>query len=610
MEMELYITVGIIAVGVFLFIKDYFSIDTTSLLIMATFIVTGVLSPEDGFSGFIHPATLTVGCMFVISAAIFKTGIIDGFSGYIVKLAKIHYLVALVVFTLSTALFSAFINDTAVVAIMIPLALMVSNETGISSARLLIPISFAACFGGAATLIGTGTNILVSSYAEKSGLGGFGMFEFSLAALVLAAVGMAYMFIVAPFLLPKHKKGEKEKTLVQEAVKYLTELTLLPGSEDVNKRVLDSELYHRFKAHVLVIKRDSRLMENVSPETVLQSGDVLQVLIHPEKLVLLQQSKGVSLNGQERPLPTEEVLPNSDSVNTEKKDDSKEVVTRQIYEVLIPIGSDLARNTVKELKFRQVYGASVLAIRHRGKTIVNELNETKLLEGDLLLIHASEQTLSELVHQKKVYLLSQHDQPKINYKKAMITVLIAAGVVTVAALNISSILISGMVGCLLLITTSMIKPEEAYQAIDWKVIFMMAGVLSMGMALENTGGAELIATTIHNNIGKFDPRITLSLVFLVTFLSTNILSSRAAAALMAPIVVGLSSALQVSDRPFLVAVMFACAFTFMTPVANPTNTMVYAPGNYSFTDFLKVGTPLNIIIWIVASLTIPLFFPF
>lgn len=204
--MELYLTLGIIAIGIFLFVKEFFSIDTTSLLIMAMFIVSGVLSPEEGFSGFIHPATLTLGCMFVISAAIFKSEIIDGLSNKIIKLAKIHYIVALIVFTFVTGLFSAFVNDTAVVAIMIPMALLVCKETGINPSKLLIPISFAACFGGACTLVGTGTNILISSYAQKSGLAEFNMFELTPLALILAAIGFLYMFIIAPMLLPKRNK--------------------------------------------------------------------------------------------------------------------------------------------------------------------------------------------------------------------------------------------------------------------------------------------------------------------------------------------------------------------------------------------------------------------
>lgn len=201
--MELYLTVGIIVIGIFLFIKDYFSIDTTSILIMALFIVSGVLNPEEGFSGFNHPATLTLGCMFVVSAAVFKSGLINGLSSGIVKIARVHYLVALLVFCLISIIFSAFVNDAAVVAILIPLALSVARDTGIAPSRLLIPISFAALFGGTCTLVGTSTNILVSSIAEKNGLEPFGMFEFSQPALLLAGIGLFYLLVVAPFILPK-----------------------------------------------------------------------------------------------------------------------------------------------------------------------------------------------------------------------------------------------------------------------------------------------------------------------------------------------------------------------------------------------------------------------
>jgi di/tricarboxylate transporter len=214
------------------------------------------------------------------------------------------------------------------------------------------------------------------------------------------------------------------------------------------------------------------------------------------------------------------------------------------------------------------------------------------------------------VNQKLLVLLSEHSEKKVNYRKAIPALLIGIGVVMAAALNITSILISGMVGCLLLVMTTILEPKEAYGSIEWKVIFMMAGVLSMGKALEKTGGAGMISQFAFENLGSLDPRVTLSVIFLITFLSTNVLSSKATAALMAPIVIHLAQTMHFSERPFLVAVMFACSLTFMTPVSYPTNTMVYGPGKYTFKDYIKFGTPLNIIIWIAASLIIPLFFPF
>ena len=561
------------------------------------FIITGVLAPEEGFSGFIHPATIVLGCMFVISAAIFKTGIIDGLSSQLVKLAKVHYIMALLVFCLTTALFSAFVNDAAVVAIMIPMALLVSKETNINPSKLLIPISFAACFGGACTLIGTGTNILISSYAEKSGLNGFGMFEFTKAALVLAGIGFIYLFFVAPFLLPKRKNDNEDTSFQKEAEKYTTEITLLNGNSDINKKISKSKIATDFKAQILFIFRDSREISYALSETLLKENDILKVLITPENLTRLKEEKGISIHGD---IDLQNIHP--------RVENSPEIW--QLFEVLIPVGSELASKSLKDLNFRNVYGSSVLAIRHRSENISQNLNNVLLKEGDMLLIYSTEKSLEKLVANQDLFILSNYKKKKTNYKKAIPALLIAAAVVTAAALNLTSILISGMIGCLLLVTTSILKPEEAYQAIDWKVIFMMAGVLSMGAALEKTGGSDMISQLVFSTMGNLDARITLSLVFLVTFLSTNILSSRASAALMTPIVISLASAMQVSERPFLVAVMFACAFTFMTPMCNPTNTMVYAPGNYRFNDYLKVGTPLNIIIWIAASFIIPLFFPF
>ncbi len=586
--MELYITIAIIGIGIFLFIKNYFSIDTTSILIMALFIVAGVLSPEEGFSGFNHPATITLGCMFVVSAAVFKSGLIDGLSSTIVKVAMIHYGLALVVFCLISAVFSAFVNDSAVVAILIPIALSVCRDAKIAPSKLLIPISFSALFGGTCTLIGTSTNILVSSIAEKSGLEPFGMFEFSLPAMCLMGIGFIYLFLVAPFLLP-NRKNENEKEVALE--QYTAEIRLNKGNRDINRSIIKSDLSKKFAARIIAILRDGGSISIFDRDTVLEEGDVLKIVIGPNKLNELVADSTYILAAEEH----------LDVLNGQAK---------KLYETLIPIGSALAGTSLRRSSFRNVYNCSVLAIRHRNELLQENLSEINLREGDLLMIYATDDEISELVDQRRIIVLSEYKAKKVNYRKAIPALLIAVGVVSAAAFDLTSILISSMIGCLLLVTTSTIKPKEAYDAIEWKVIFMLAGVLSMGTALEKTGGADIISSFMYSNLGDFDPRFTLSLIFLITFLSTNILSSKATAALMVPIVLSLSVAMEISEKPFLVAVMFACSLTFMTPVSYPTNTMVYSPGNYTFNDFLKVGTPLNIVIWIGASLIIPYFFPF
>jgi di/tricarboxylate transporter len=588
-ELELFITVGIIVIGIFLFVKDYFSIDTTSILIMALFIVSGVLNPEEGFSGFNHPATLTLGCMFVVSAAVFKSGLINGLSSSIVKIARIHYMIALVVFCVISAVFSAFVNDSAVVAILIPLVLSVCRDTKIAPSRLLIPISFAALFGGTCTLIGTSTNILVSSIAEKSGLQPFGMFEFSLPALCLMGIGMTYLFVVAPFLLPKRNvENENEFTNVEQ---YSAEIVLIHGNKDINKSIEKSALSKDYDANIISIQRNDFVINVFDRSTILQENDRIKIIISPRKLIDLKSHSSFEIVGRK-------------AFDTEDGDD------KVLFETMVPVGSTLAGNSLKSISFRNVYNCSVLAIRHRNEVFQENLSEVKIKEGDMLLIYATKEELNQLIKNKILILLSELTEQKVNYKKAIPALLIAIGVVTAAALNLTSILISSMIGCLLLVTTSLLKPKEAYDAIEWKVIFMMAGVLSMGTALEKTGGAALISDFVFTNFGNLDPRITLSLIFLVTFLSTNVLSSKATAALMAPIVIALAAAMQLSEKPFLIAVMFACSLTFMTPVSYPTNTMVYSPGNYKFNDFLKIGTPLNIIIWLAASFIIPYFFPF
>lgn len=594
MSIDLYITVGIIIIGIFLFIKNYFSVDTTSILIMSLFIVAGVLSPEEGFSGFNHPATITLGCMFVISSAIFKTGLIEGLSVKIVQLAKIHYLIALLVFCAISAFFSAFINDSAVVALLIPIALKVCRETNITPSKLLLPISFSALFGGTCTLIGTSTNILVSSYAQKHGLTPFGMFELSGAALCLLAGGFIYIFVVSPFLLPAHHATD-EDDLVKSTEKYTAEIQITEQSNDDQKPVYLCDIAKKFGVEIIAIFRGNQKNYDVNGNTILRVNDILKILISPDELSQLKTFKGYKVLGDDE---TEEESENA--LSNEKK----------FYETVIPYGSDLAGNTLRRMKFRNNYNASVMAIRHRNETARKNLSDIRLREGDLMLLYTGKQEIKELINVKRLVLLSEYEYKKINYKKAIGALLITAAVIAAAAFKLTSILISGMLGCLLLVTTSILKPKEAYDAIEWKVIFMMAGVLSMGKALEVSGGAQLISTFISTHVGTLNPQITLSIIFLITFLATNFLSSKATAALMAPIVISLASVMQINERPFLVGVMFACSLTFMSPLSYPTNTMVFAPGNYTFKDYLKFGTPLNILIWVLASFVIPYFFPF
>ncbi|MBX7242882.1 MAG: SLC13 family permease [Bacteroidia bacterium] len=587
--MDLYLTIAIIGIGITLFIKDYFSIDTTSILIMSLFIISGVLTPEEGFSGFNHPATLTLGCMFVVSAAIFKTGLINGFSRYIIWYSRKHYLFALIIFCFFSVFLSAFVNDSAVVALLIPLALIVCKNSGIPPSKLLIPISFSALMGGTCTLIGTSANILVSSYAEKSGLKPFSMFEFTLPALCIIGFGLLYLIVAGPFLLPK--RAEEGDDLSKTTEQYVTEIELTKTSWDCNKPIYKSSLSTEFNAQIVEIRRNGIPVFSFERGFKLQEGDRLKIILNTDSLGNLKNSGGYRFLGEKISL-----------YDLGKK--------HKIFETIIPFGSELAGSSLKQLRFRNLYQSSVLAIHHRNEVITENLSEITLKEGDVLLIYTSKESMKILTDKKLLLTLNEHEHSKTDYWKAIPALIIGLGVILVAAFNLTSILVSAMIGALLLVTTGIMKPKEAYESIEWKVIFMMAGVLSMGSALEKSGGSAAISHFISDTMGSLNPSITLALIFGLSFLSTNVLSSKATAALLSPIVIKLAQELQVSERPFLIAVMFACSLTFMTPVSHPANTLVYAPGNYKFNDFLKIGTPLNIIIWIAATIIIPWFFPF
>lgn len=581
----------IIFFGVFLFFKEYFTIDTTAIIIMALFIIAGILSPQEGFSGFNNSATITVGCMFVLSAAIFKTGALNGFTKLLARAGRKHYLIALMLILVFTGLLSAFINDTAVVAMLLPVVLKLSKDTNTPASKLLMPLSFGALLGGCCTLIGTSTNILVSSIAESYGYEPFTMFEFSGAALWLMGAGIIYLMVAGIFFLPE-RKASKAEVLRENIDEYITAIQFGPKSKAIGKALGDSELVKIHKADVLQLVRNGEIL-SANLNVIINSEDTYRIVISPDKLKNLIDADDIH-------------LVSNDNLKKELENENE-----KLFEILIPQGSQLAGRRVKNLIYGLGFHFSVLAIRRRDGILKRRFVDAKLQVGDLLLVMSNQDSLEELQNEGKLIIVSDYKQsskPKVS--KIAIAILVAAGVVATAAMGLAPIVITAMVGCVLLIIFRIINPTEAYQSIDWKVIFMLAGVLSMGTALQKTGGAEVLGSSIESLIGTFDPRIALSFVFFVTFMLTNFISNNATAALMAPIAINLAMAMQLSERPFIVAVTLAASLSFMTPMSYQTNTMIYAPGNYRFSDYLKVGTPLNIIIWIIATIVIPLYFPF
>lgn len=585
-DLPFYLTLAIIAMGIFLFIKEYFTIDVTAILIMTLFIVTGVLAPEEGFKGFTNSATITVACMFVLSFGLFRTGMLDPLIRLLIRLGRWHFLAALVALMLFAATLSAFINDTAVVALLMPAALRLAERTGVAPGRLLMPLSFAALLGGVCTLIGTSTNILVSGIAEEQGFEPLGMFEFAPAAIWLTVAGVAYMLTIGLWLLPSRDTGSRNAVTTFVAI-----LRYEAGAADIGKTLALSQLRKEYDAKVRWIRRAGRSEHMVPGEDqVLHQGDELLVVLERERLRELRRTKGVCLLTEEGGL-----TPPGDL---------------RLFEVVIPQGSRLAGTQLGSWQFLRDLKHGAIGLRRNDRNDTTDITTVPLAEGDILLLASHEPEIYRLMQDEALTVIDEYEIKRIDVRKALTAVLVLVGVIGAASMGIAPIVLTAIVGVLALLLTRVITPEEAYAAVEWKVIFLLAGVLSMGAALQKTGGDQLIANGLFSMLGDGSPLLALAVIFGITFLSTNVMSNNATAALMTPIALQLSTAMGVSERPFLVGVMFAASLAFMTPMSYQTNSMIYVPGNYRFNDYLKVGTPLNLIIWAVAMVVIPMYFPF
>ncbi len=581
-----YLTLLIIVIGIFLFVKEYFTIDVTAILIMTLFIVSGVLAPEEGFKGFTNSATITVACMFVLSFALFRSGVLDPLIRLLIRLGRWHFLAALVALMLFAAALSAFINDTAVVALLMPAALRLAERTGVAPGKLLMPLSFAALLGGVCTLIGTSTNILVSGIAEQQGFAPMGMFEFAPAAIWLTLAGIAYMLTIGLWILPKRETDNVERTST-----FVAMMRYEAGAADVGKPLVDSQLRKEYDAEVRWLRHAKGGAHEVpTDDQMIEEGDELLIVIERERLRELRRTKGVRLLTEEGELTDPGVL--------------------RLFEVVIPKGSRLAGRRLGTWQFLRDLHHGIIGIRRHDRNHDEDPSNLPLVEGDILLLASRQQAIYKLMQEDALTVIDEDEIKGVDVRKAVTAALVLVGVIGAASAGFAPIVLTAIVGVLALLLTRVITPEEAYAAVEWKVIFLLAGVLSMGAALQKTGGDQMIANGLFNLLGDGSPLLALSIVFGITFLATNVMSNNATAALMTPIALQLSTAMGVSERPFLVGVMFAASLAFMTPMSYQTNSMIYVPGNYRFNDYLKVGTPLNILVWIVAMVVIPMYFPF
>lgn len=571
---------------------DWLPASGTAVLAMLILTIAGIITPEQAVRGFAHPATVTVAAMFVLSAGLLKTGVLDSLSDWLGRLYRRNFMLGLTGMMLFIGVISGFINNTAAVAILMPVVLRAAADADLSPSRLLMPLSFASMLGGVCTLLGTSTNILTSSIAEEHGLPAFGVFEFAPLGLVIFTAGLAYMLAAGIRLIPI-RKVKSELTADFGMREYLTDIQVLPAAASVGGLLEDSPLLRELEVECLEIFRDGKSISPGARATRLAAGDVLRVACDVERLRAIQQRNGFRVFGGEP-------LNDADLVSDDYA----------LVEAVVAPNSPLVGRTVAESRILKNYDARLLALGRGRRVKHTDLKETNLAAGDTLLIRIARNRLPDVQSDAAFVVVSPLDLPLIRRRQVFSALGIIAAVVLLAAFDLLPIMVAAVAGGVAMVLSGCISEREAYETIEWKIVFLLAGILSLGTALEESGGTTYLARLIELYFSPMGPTYVLGALMVLTVLLTSVISNNATAALLAPVAIGLAEAMGLSARPFLVAVTFGASLSFLTPIGYQTNTFIYGPGKYRFQDFLIVGTPLNVILIVLAVLLIPMLWPF
>jgi di/tricarboxylate transporter len=584
------VTVGMIVVGVIvlmavlLFVFEPVSIDVTALGVMVVLIMLGPwteISVEEGLSGFSNPATIAVLAMLILSEGIRKTGLIQRLIPRLQSFARdsLRRMLAAIVGIAGPV--SGFVNNTPVVALLVPVVSDIAHRTRISPSKLLIPLSYAAMLGGMLTVIGTSTNLLASSVSERLLGHPLSMFEFIHLGLLVLVVGGLYLVFVAPHLLPERILPDETLFEEYDLSAYLTEVEVSTDSSFVGRTVGQMFRDRQLDLDVVHLVREDTVVREPLGSRVIHAGDTLVVRTNRETLFSLIESGDVELRSTEI---------------TELALDYDESDEWRLTELVIPSDSSLVQETLVSSRFRQQYDANVLAIRRSGKLLHDRLGRMPLHGGDVLLVQASQDSIYRLSRDSDFIVVGEVENPEYQRSKIPLAISIIAGVVLLPALEILPIVVTALLGVILMVATGVLKAHELYEAVEWRVIFLLAGIIPLGMALEQTGGAEWIGVLVANTSDYLPLLVVLWIFYISTGLITAFLSNNASVVLMIPIAI--ETAEQIGGNPFafLLAVMFAASTAFMTPIGYQTNLFVYGPGGYKFSDFIRVGLPLQLVL--------------
>lgn len=588
--MKIALVLGILILALICFVGEWLPVELTAISVTVLLMLLGLVTPEEGISGFGNSATITVMAMFILSAGIARTGAIQVLRDLLLRWGGKNITQQILVMGIMAGSITAFINNTAVVAVFLPIVEEWCKKQSISVSKLLMPLSFATILGGMITVIGTSTNILASGLSKQLGYGEFHLFQFTGVGLITFTIGLIYLAFVAPKLIPIRKAITHD--LEDYALKdYVTEVIVTPRSSLIGQTLRSSQLQRKFDLDVLELIRNDCRFPQPLVDKVLAAGDIFIVRGTREDLLKIRDEKGLDI------LPA--VLFKEESIESQLSSGEE-----TIAEVLILSNSGLVGSTLKDWRFRQRYNATVLAIR-RGQELIRErLGQLPLHFGDLLLVQGPKESFFGLQTTPDLLLIEQTDGENLRHDKAPIAVAIGLTVVLVAALDLVPILVSSLAGVVLMVVTGCLKPGEMYDAVRWDVIFLLAGLIPLGVAMEKSGATHWLAENFLSVSSGLSGYWILLLFFITTSLLTEILSNNASVVLMIPIAVEVAKTLGLNPLAFMFAVTFAASNSFMTPIGYQTNTMVYGPGGYKFIDFFRVGAPLSLLMIIVVPLLI------
>ena len=587
MTLPIAFVLALLVIAIALFATERISVDIITFLLLIALVAGAVLTPAEAFAGFSNDIIVILGAIFVISGALQETGVLDLLGARILKLAGTNPNRLLLLLTSSTAGVSAFMNNTTVTAMFLPPTIGVARRANLSPSRLLMPLAFASILGGTCTLIGTSTNVAVSGYIKKAGMPELGMFEITPMGLIIVVVGIAYLMLIGRRMLPEHQ--EASLTANYSMREYVSEIIVLPQSPLVGQDSYDSDLNVLEFQILKIIRGDAQLAPGRGVQ--LAEGDTLLVEGKADTLMKVKKIEGIEIK-------PEFALGDLDL----------QTARVRMAEVLLTPQSEIHGRTLKEVNFRRDYGLTVLAIYRHGQSLREQVSDTILRVGDLLLVQGEDARIEALRSEPGLSLLGQVSEPLYHPRKGLLTIALFGAAVLIGGIGWLPLSIAFLSAAVLTVLMRCISVERAYEFVDWRLLVLIGGMTAFGTAMDKTGAAGYLAGVVVHWFSPFGILAILGGFFVLTIVLTQPMSNAAAALVVLPVAINTAQQLGANQRTFAIGIMLAASVSFITPF-EPSCILVYGPGKYRFIDFVKVGLGLTIVLTIVVLLFLQLFWP-